>query len=317
MSPRSLALPPEPALLGIQALVIVVTYARKDPSERSFWNPREIEPKKNRKAREKIRCGRGTRPTTSAARILPWDDRQSPLSRLFSCFSFIYPSIHPSIHLFIHSLVRSFVRSFTQSLYSCIHLFIYPCFLSCLKTEPFGMDQREEGQVVRVGYSVIPLHDTRSAVSAGARSSRDGRMMRDCVAAISRGGQLKLTVLFCPNWHVSLCSDPQLCEPFLQRGWRVWSHRQTKGRPSQIKVRRKSLICTLPLWLAIWENEKDLFQVSGRNGFWSHYSERGSHFSVWNKLPKRHRGNTLFCRAVTSILSQRLLHKMMNSSQFW
>ena len=28
----------------------------------------------------------------------------------------------------------------------------------------------------------------------------------------------------------------------------------------------------------------------------------------------RHRGNTLFCRAVTSILSQRLLHKMTNSS---
>ena len=31
----------------------------------------------------------------------------------------------------------------------------------------------------------------------------------------------------------------------------------------------------------------------------------------------RHRGNTLFCRAVTSILSQRLQHKMTNSRQFW
>ena len=31
----------------------------------------------------------------------------------------------------------------------------------------------------------------------------------------------------------------------------------------------------------------------------------------------RHRGNTLFCRAVTSILSQRLLHKMRNARQFW
>ena len=30
-----------------------------------------------------------------------------------------------------------------------------------------------------------------------------------------------------------------------------------------------------------------------------------------------HRGNTLFCRAATSILSQRLLHKMTNSRQFW
>ena len=31
---------------------------------------------------------------------------------------------------------------------------------------------------------------------------------------------------------------------------------------------------------------------------------------------KRHRGNTLLCRAVTSTLSQRLLHKMTNSRQF-
>ena len=31
----------------------------------------------------------------------------------------------------------------------------------------------------------------------------------------------------------------------------------------------------------------------------------------------RHRGNTLFCRAVTSILSQRLLHKMTSARQFW
>ena len=29
------------------------------------------------------------------------------------------------------------------------------------------------------------------------------------------------------------------------------------------------------------------------------------------------RGNTFFCHAVTSILSQRLLHKMTNSRQFW
>ena len=34
-------------------------------------------------------------------------------------------------------------------------------------------------------------------------------------------------------------------------------------------------------------------------------------------LAHRHRENTLFCRAVTSVLSQRLLHKMTNSRQFW
>ena len=31
----------------------------------------------------------------------------------------------------------------------------------------------------------------------------------------------------------------------------------------------------------------------------------------------RHRGNTLFCCAVTSIFGQRLLHKMTNSRLFW
>ena len=35
------------------------------------------------------------------------------------------------------------------------------------------------------------------------------------------------------------------------------------------------------------------------------------------KWASRHRVNTLFCRAVTSILSQRLLHKMTHSRQSW
>ena len=35
--------------------------------------------------------------------------------------------------------------------------------------------------------------------------------------------------------------------------------------------------------------------------------------ALYHTCRARHRGNTLFCRAVTSILSQRLLHEMTNS----
>ena len=37
----------------------------------------------------------------------------------------------------------------------------------------------------------------------------------------------------------------------------------------------------------------------------------------WLRYTVQHRGNTLFCRAVTFISSQRLPHKMTNSRQFW
>ena len=42
----------------------------------------------------------------------------------------------------------------------------------------------------------------------------------------------------------------------------------------------------------------------------NHYAKVGTHSAL-----RGHRGNTVFCRAVTSVLSQRLLHKMTNSTK--
>ena len=44
---------------------------------------------------------------------------------------------------------------------------------------------------------------------------------------------------------------------------------------------------------------------------------RGAHSVRRESWVLRHRENTLFYRAVSSILSQRLLHKMTNTRQFW